>query len=71
MSGLSVGVESPSADAQTQMLIEYLTGEGSGSEAVLSAQISRLFIVGNSLAPLAKVEPTTDGKSVSAFPLYK
>ncbi|KAJ6546452.1 DNA polymerase alpha/epsilon subunit B-domain-containing protein [Mycena vulgaris] len=52
VSGLDIG--SPSAaDAQTQMLVEYLTGEEGGPEQQVSAaQISRLIIAGDSLAPV-------------------
>ncbi|KAJ7632395.1 DNA polymerase alpha/epsilon subunit B-domain-containing protein [Roridomyces roridus] len=52
VSGLDIG--SPStADAQMQMLTEYLTGEEGGSaDQVSAAQISRLIIAGDSLAPV-------------------
>ncbi|KAH9951352.1 DNA polymerase alpha/epsilon subunit B-domain-containing protein [Amylocystis lapponica] len=66
VSGLEVGATSP-ADAQIQMLVEYLTGEAGGphdqSEA---ARISRLIIAGNSLAPVVSanggVKEETDRK---------
>ncbi|KAJ7134983.1 DNA polymerase alpha/epsilon subunit B-domain-containing protein [Mycena crocata] len=52
VSGLDIGSLSP-ADAQIQMLVEYLTGEGGGPEGQISAaQISRLIIAGDSLAPI-------------------
>jgi DNA polymerase delta subunit 2 len=52
VSGLDIGSPS-SADAQVQLLIEYLTGEGGGAEDQVSAsRISRLIIAGNSLAPV-------------------
>ncbi|TFY83458.1 hypothetical protein EWM64_g567 [Hericium alpestre] len=52
ISGLDIG-PNPSSDAQIQMMIEYLTGEGGGSDDQVSAsQISRLIIAGNSLAPI-------------------
>ncbi|KAJ7489934.1 DNA polymerase alpha/epsilon subunit B-domain-containing protein [Mycena galericulata] len=50
VSGLDVGSPS-SADAQIQMLVEYLTGEEGGPGAQVSAaQITRLIIAGDSLA---------------------
>ncbi|CAK5279540.1 unnamed protein product [Mycena citricolor] len=50
-SGLDIGSDG-SADAQIQMLAEYLTGESGGAkEQASSARISRLIIAGNSLAP--------------------
>ncbi|KAI0933900.1 hypothetical protein AcW1_005592 [Taiwanofungus camphoratus] len=50
LSGLEIGATSP-ADAQIQMLVEYLTGEAGGSYDQSSAsRISRLIIAGNSLA---------------------
>ena len=63
ISGLDMGPESPS-DAQTQMLVEYLTGEASTLEdQVPASQISRLIIAGNSFAPIgAGGEHDTEGK---------
>ncbi|KAK7023760.1 DNA polymerase subunit delta-2 [Favolaschia claudopus] len=60
VSGLDIG--SPSAvDAQTQMLVEYLTGEGGGpQQQINAAQISRLIIAGDSLAPIIS-EPKVEG----------
>ncbi|KAJ7349473.1 DNA polymerase alpha/epsilon subunit B-domain-containing protein, partial [Mycena albidolilacea] len=56
VSGLDIGSPSP-ADAQIQMLVEYLTGEEGGPQQQISAaQISRLIIAGDSLAPIL---PTT------------
>ncbi|GLB35302.1 putative glutamate decarboxylase [Lyophyllum shimeji] len=56
VSGLDIGSSSRS-DAQLQMLVEYLTGEGGGvTEQVSAAQISRLIIAGNSMAPLTPSE---------------
>ncbi|KAF8841170.1 hypothetical protein BDN67DRAFT_1047248 [Paxillus ammoniavirescens] len=50
MSGLSIGAESP-ADAQIQMLGEYLSGElGGQDDQTLASQITRLIIAGNSLS---------------------
>ncbi|KAF8964036.1 DNA polymerase subunit delta-2 [Flammula alnicola] len=55
ISGLDVGSASPS-DAQIQMLVEYLTGEGGDVEdQVSAANISRLIIAGDSLASIAPV----------------
>ncbi|KAJ7273479.1 DNA polymerase alpha/epsilon subunit B-domain-containing protein [Mycena haematopus] len=52
VSGLDIGSPSP-ADAQIQMLVEYLTGEEGGPQQQISAaQISRLIIAGDSLAPV-------------------
>ncbi|KAI0303394.1 hypothetical protein B0F90DRAFT_1667298 [Multifurca ochricompacta] len=52
LSGLDIG-SSPASEAQTQVLVEYLTGacgdlDGQG----FASQISRVVILGNSLAPL-------------------
>lgn len=66
VSGLNIGAPSPS-DGQIQMLVEYLTGEEGGtSEQVSAAQISRLFIVGDSMAPMlvtGKGEADAEGGS--------
>lgn len=52
VSGLNIGAPSPS-DGQIQMLVEYLTGEEGGpNDHVSAAQISRLFILGDSMAPM-------------------
>lgn len=52
MSGLQIG-EASSTDGQIRLLVEYLTGEGGGLDDQLSAaRISRLIIVGDSLAPM-------------------
>ncbi|KAF9066872.1 DNA polymerase alpha/epsilon subunit B-domain-containing protein [Rhodocollybia butyracea] len=52
VSGLQIG-EASSTDGQIQLLVEYLTGEGGGLDDQLSAaRISRLIIVGDSLAPM-------------------
>ena len=54
VSGLDVGSVSPS-DAQIQMLVEYLTGEGGVVDDQVSAsQVSRLIIAGDSLSSSAK-----------------
>ncbi|KAF8212477.1 DNA polymerase alpha/epsilon subunit B-domain-containing protein [Mycena galopus ATCC 62051] len=59
VSGLDIGSPSP-ADAQIQMLVEYLTGEEGGPQQQISAaQISRLIIAGDSLAPIV---PITKGE---------
>ncbi|KAJ7470530.1 DNA polymerase alpha/epsilon subunit B-domain-containing protein [Mycena latifolia] len=61
VSGLDIG--SPTAaDAQTQMLVEYLTGEEGGPEQQISAsQISRLIITGDSLAPVVLTSTKAEG----------
>ena len=70
ISGLDVGSTSPS-DAQIQMLVEYLTGEGCCvDEQVSASQISRLIIAGDSLAAVEPIvaEPILtmeDKKAVS------
>lgn len=52
ISGLNIGAPSPS-DGQIQMLVEYLTGEEGGpNDQVSAAQISRLFVLGDSMAPM-------------------
>jgi DNA polymerase delta subunit 2 len=52
VSGLDIG-STLSSDGQIQMLVEYLTGEEGGTgEQVSAAQISRLIIAGDSLAPV-------------------
>ncbi|KAJ4488230.1 DNA polymerase alpha/epsilon subunit B-domain-containing protein [Lentinula aciculospora] len=52
VSGLNIGAPSPS-DGQVQLLVEYLTGEEGGTNDRISAsRISRLIIVGNSMAPM-------------------
>ncbi|KAI0050000.1 hypothetical protein FA95DRAFT_699604 [Auriscalpium vulgare] len=57
VSGLDLG-SSAASEAQTQMLVEYLSGEQGGpDDQVTASQISRLVILGNSLAPIA---PTID-----------
>ncbi|KAF7965129.1 hypothetical protein HWV62_45531 [Athelia sp. TMB] len=57
VSGLDIGAPSP-ADAQLQLLIEYLTGAAPAGP-VPPAHITRLLIAGNSLAPPADAPPTT------------
>ncbi|KAH9483725.1 DNA polymerase delta small subunit [Psilocybe cubensis] len=55
VSGLEIGSPSP-ADAQIQMLVEYLTGEGGCLDDQVSAsQISRLIIAGDSLQSLGPI----------------
>ncbi|KIK74894.1 hypothetical protein PAXRUDRAFT_835860 [Paxillus rubicundulus Ve08.2h10] len=50
VSGLSIGGDSP-ADAQIQMLVEYLSGElGGQDDQTLASQVTRLIIAGNSLS---------------------
>lgn len=58
ISGLDIG-PSAASDAQMQMLVEYLTGEGGGpDDAGIASRITRLIVAGNSLAP---IEPIEDG----------
>ncbi|KZV65840.1 hypothetical protein PENSPDRAFT_111792 [Peniophora sp. CONT] len=58
ISGLDIG-PSAASDAQMQMVVEYLTGEGGGpDDAGVASRITRLIVAGNSLAP---IEPTEDG----------
>ncbi|KAH9934898.1 DNA polymerase alpha/epsilon subunit B-domain-containing protein [Fomitopsis serialis] len=50
VSGLEIGAPSP-ADAQIQMLIEYLSGEAGGpDDQAICSRISRLVIAGNSFS---------------------
>jgi DNA polymerase delta subunit 2 len=64
ISGLDVGSPS-SPDAQIQLLVEYLIGEGSGSEVqVLPRLISRLIIAGNSLPPISTNDVEIEKKPV-------
>ncbi|KAI0781162.1 DNA polymerase alpha/epsilon subunit B-domain-containing protein [Trametes elegans] len=66
VSGLEVGSTDP-ADAQVQMLAEYLTAEAGGSdEQSQAARISRLIIAGNSLGAL-----TRDAGAISGEPERK
>lgn len=56
VSGLSIGTESQ-ADAQIQILVEYLSGEvGGHDDQAFVSQITRLIIAGNSLLSVADVE---------------
>ncbi|OCH95642.1 hypothetical protein OBBRIDRAFT_745437 [Obba rivulosa] len=56
VSGLEVGATSP-ADAQMEMLVEYLTGEVGGvHDQAEASRISRLIVAGNSLAPMASLD---------------
>jgi hypothetical protein len=57
ISGLDIG-SSPASEAQTQVLVDYLTGAcGDFDGQCFASQISRLVVLGNSLAPLG---PTGD-----------
>ncbi|KAH9967865.1 DNA polymerase alpha/epsilon subunit B-domain-containing protein [Russula dissimulans] len=52
ISGLDIG-SSPVSEAQTQVLVDYLTGAcGNLDGQSFASQISRLVVLGNSLAPL-------------------
>lgn len=67
ISGLSIGSPSP-ADAQIQMLVEYLTGEAGGPEdQQLASQITRLIIAGNSLSLAEYGEEDEDDKRPRKF----
>ncbi|KAG2349360.1 hypothetical protein BDR05DRAFT_994410 [Suillus weaverae] len=67
ISGLSIGSPSP-ADAQIQMLVEYLTGEVGGPEDQrLASQITRLIIAGNSLSLVEYDEEVEDEKRPRKF----
>jgi DNA polymerase delta subunit 2 len=71
ISGLDFGSISP-ADAQIQMLIEYLVGESGDVRSQESAVcISRLIIAGDSLASLAPIVtepgPTLEDKKAVGF----
>lgn len=71
VSGLSIGSSSP-ADAQIQMLVEYLAGEAGGpDDQQLASQITRLIIAGNSLS-LAEYneEGEEEKKPVSKSPFF-
>lgn len=60
VSGLSIGTESH-ADAQIQMLVEYLSGEvGGDDDQALASQITRLIIAGNSLSSITDTEPVEE-----------
>lgn len=60
VSGLAIGTESQ-ADAQIQMLVEYLSGEvGGHDDQTIASQITRLIIAGNSLLPVADIENGTE-----------
>ncbi|KAH8998872.1 DNA polymerase alpha/epsilon subunit B-domain-containing protein [Lactarius hatsudake] len=55
ISGLDIG-STPASEAQTQVLTEYLTGAcGDLGGQRFASQISRLVILGNSLAPLGPI----------------
>lgn len=60
VSGLDIGSPTP-ADAQIQMLVEYLTGEAGGLDDQISAsQISRLVILGNSFSSALNAQLAVD-----------
>ena len=51
----------PASEAQTQVLVEYLTGAcGDLGGQGFAGQISRLVILGNSLAPLGPIGAPAD-----------
>lgn len=78
ISGLDIGSPAP-ADAQIQMLVEYLTGEAGGLDDQISAsQISRLVILGNSLSSAVNAQLAADDspkdndkKAVRVFPSFR
>jgi DNA polymerase delta subunit 2 len=56
ISGLDMGT-SPASEAQTHVLVDYLTGAcGDFDGQCFSSQISRLVVLGNSLAPLGPAD---------------
>ena len=60
ISGLDIG-SSPVSEAQTQVLVDYLTGAcGDFDGQCISSQISRLVVLGNSLAPLGQTGGAVD-----------
>ncbi|KAH9985573.1 hypothetical protein BJV77DRAFT_1031940 [Russula vinacea] len=60
ISGLDIG-SSPVSEAQTQVLVDYLTGAcGDFDGQCFASQISRLVVLGNSLAPLGPASGTVD-----------
>ncbi|KZT65450.1 hypothetical protein DAEQUDRAFT_759330 [Daedalea quercina L-15889] len=62
VSGLEIGAPSP-ADAQIQMLVEYLTGEAGGpDDQAICSRISRLIIAGNSLSQAVSTGTNEDEK---------
>jgi len=64
ISGLDVG-SSPASEAQTQVLADYLTGACGDVDSQSSAsQISRLVVLGNSLAPLGPAGGAVDEENV-------
>ena len=62
ISGLDIG-SSPVSEAQTQVLVDYLTGAcGDFDGQCISSQISRLVVLGNSLAPLGQIGDEEKGR---------
>jgi DNA polymerase delta subunit 2 len=60
ISGLDIG-SSPASEAQTQVLVDYLTGAcGNFDGQCFASQISRLVVLGNSLAPLGPTGGAVD-----------
>ena len=69
ISGLDVG-SSPASEAQTQVLADYLTGACGDVDSQSSAsQISRLVVLGNSLAPLGPAGGTVDEEKEDRKPV--
>jgi DNA polymerase delta subunit 2 len=64
ISGLDVG-SSPASEAQIQVLADYLTGACGDVDSQSSAsQVSRLVVLGNSLAPLGPAGGAVDEEHV-------
>lgn len=60
ISGLDIG-SSPVSEAQTQVLVDYLTGAcGDFDGQCFASQISRFVVLGNSLAPLGPASGAVD-----------
>lgn len=69
ISGLDIGSMAAS-EAQTQMLVEYLSGEEGGLDDQVSAsRISRLVILGNSLAPIKVAGPPENDEEEDKKPV--
>ncbi|EED77603.1 predicted protein, partial [Postia placenta Mad-698-R] len=70
LSGLEIGSTSP-ADAQIQMLAEYLTGEAGGlDDQASAARISRLIVAGNSLAHILNADGTVPEEKMERKGVY-
>jgi hypothetical protein len=66
---LDIG-SSPVSEAQTQVLVDYLTGAcGDFDGQCFSSQISRLVVLGNSLAPLEPGDGAADEEKEDKKPV--